>query len=86
MGFSRAIAKHIVNFRIENCIKSTLQLNKILSPFLAKGFENKTLAKIYQALRIEVNSEIDALKELLCQLPRFRIFFNFNRPSFPSLY
>ena len=66
---SRAIAKHIVNFRIENCIKSTLQLNKILSPFLAKGFENKTLAKIYQALRIEVNSEIDALKELLCQLP-----------------
>jgi len=66
---SRAIAKHIVNFRIENCIKSTLQLNKILSPFLAKGFENKILAKIYQALRIEVNSEIDALKELLCQLP-----------------
>jgi 16S rRNA (cytosine1402-N4)-methyltransferase len=45
---SRAIAKHIVDFRSD---------------------ENKVLAKIYQSLRIEVNSEIDTLKEMLSQLP-----------------
>lgn len=66
---SRAIAKHIVDFRIENQIKTTKQLNDLLNPFLSKGYENKTLAKIYQSLRIEVNSEIDALKEMLSQLP-----------------
>ena len=40
-----------------------------MSSFLPKGYENKVLAKIYQSLRIEVNSEIDALKEMLSQLP-----------------
>jgi 16S rRNA (cytosine1402-N4)-methyltransferase len=66
---SRAIAKHIVEFRSENQIKTTKQLNNLLSSFLPKGYENKILAKIYQSLRIEVNSEIDALKEMLSQLP-----------------
>ena len=66
---SRAIAKLIVEKRNKNKIHLTKQFNKMLKPFLSKGYENKTLAKIYQALRIEVNDEIEALKQLLIQLP-----------------
>ena len=66
---SRAIAKLIIEKRNENKILSTEQFNKMLEPFLSKGYENKTLAKIYQALRIEVNDEIEVLKQLLLQLP-----------------
>ena len=66
---SRAIAKLIIEKRNENKILSTEQFNKMLEPFLSKGYENKTLAKIYQALRIEVNDEIEVLKQLLIQLP-----------------
>ena len=66
---SKSIAKLIVQKRSENKILYTEQFNKILSPFLSKGYENKTLAKVYQALRIEVNDEIEALKQLLVQLP-----------------
>ena len=66
---SRAIAKHIVDFRSDNQIKTTKQFNDLMSSFLPKGYENKVLAKIYQSLRIEVNSEIDTLKEMLSQLP-----------------
>tara|TARA_B100001094_G_scaffold107070_1_gene103100 strand:+ start:20329 stop:21222 length:894 start_codon:yes stop_codon:yes gene_type:complete len=66
---SRAIAKLIVDKRNKNKIHLTKQFNKMLKPFLSKGYENKTLAKIYQALRIEVNDEIEVLKQLLLQLP-----------------
>ena len=66
---SKSIAKLIVQKRNENKILYTEQFNKILSPFLSLGYENKTLAKVYQALRIEVNDEIEALKQLLVQLP-----------------
>ncbi len=66
---SRSIAKLIVEKRNVDKILSTEQFNKILDPFLSKGYENKTLAKIYQALRIEVNDEIGVLKQLLSQLP-----------------
>ena len=37
--------------------------------FLPKGKENKVLAQLYQAIRIEVNGELAALEELLLQLP-----------------
>ena len=66
---SKDIAKTIVDARSLGKIKRTSQLNEILSSFLPKGFENKILAKVYQALRIEVNQEIEALKEVLLQLP-----------------
>ena len=51
---SKDIAKTIVDARSLGKIKRTSQLNEILSSFLPKGFENKILAKVYQALRIEV--------------------------------
>ena len=66
---SKEIAKTIVEARTIKKITRTRQLNEILSSFLPKGFENKILAKIYQALRIEVNQEMHALKEVLLQLP-----------------
>ena len=66
---SRSIAKLIVEKRNQNKIISTEQFNKILNPFLIEGYENKTLAKIYQALRIEVNDEMESLKKMLVQLP-----------------
>jgi len=66
---SRSIAKLIVEKRNQNKITSTEQFNKILNPFLSEGYENKTLAKIYQALRIEVNDEMESLKKMLVQLP-----------------
>jgi 16S rRNA (cytosine1402-N4)-methyltransferase len=62
-------SKTIVEARTIKKITRTSQLNEILSSFLPKGFENKILAKIYQALRIEVNQEMHALKEVLLQLP-----------------
>ena len=66
---SRSIAKLIVEKRNQNKIISIEQFNKILNPFLSEGYENKTLAKIYQALRIEVNDEMESLKKMLVQLP-----------------
>jgi 16S rRNA (cytosine1402-N4)-methyltransferase len=66
---SKQIAELIVMERTKNKITKTYQLNKLLKPFLPFGFENKVLAKVYQALRIEVNNEMEALKEVLVQLP-----------------
>ena len=64
---ARQIARKIVAERAENRIETIFQFVKILSPFYAKGRENKELAPIFQALRIEVNGELNALKSLLEQ-------------------
>ncbi|MFJ1434260.1 16S rRNA (cytosine(1402)-N(4))-methyltransferase RsmH [Capnocytophaga canimorsus] len=66
---ARAIAKHLVNQRKQKKITTSTQLKSLLDPFLPKFKENKILAQIYQAIRIEVNSEIQALEEFLLQLP-----------------
>lgn len=63
------MAKAIVQARAEAPIKTTGQLKAVLHPVLPKRKEHKTLARVYQALRIEVNQEMEALKELLCQVP-----------------
>lgn len=62
-----AMANVIVNARQESPIKNSEQLKKILSRFLPGHKSNKILAQIYQAIRIEVNQEMDALKEFLTQ-------------------
>ncbi|WP_417356643.1 16S rRNA (cytosine(1402)-N(4))-methyltransferase RsmH [Flavobacterium sp.] len=62
-----ALANTIVNARRDNSIKSTEQLKQVLSRFLPAHKSNKILAQIYQAIRIEVNEEIDVLKEFLEQ-------------------
>jgi len=61
------LARTIVAERKSNPIKTSEQLNNLLKPLLFKGKENKILAQIYQAIRIEVNQEIEVLKEFLLQ-------------------
>lgn len=62
-----AMARVIVEARQEEKIKTSEQLKKALSRFLPAHKENKILAQIYQAIRIEVNQELEALKEFLLQ-------------------
>jgi len=64
-----AMARIIVEERKRAEIKTSEQLKAVLKQFLNHQRENKVLAQIYQAIRIEVNQEIEALKELLLQTP-----------------
>jgi 16S rRNA (cytosine1402-N4)-methyltransferase len=64
-----AMAKVIVEERSKNKIKTSEELKAVLKRFLQHKKENKILAQIYQAIRIEVNQEIEALKDLLLQTP-----------------
>jgi 16S rRNA (cytosine1402-N4)-methyltransferase len=64
-----AMAKLILEYRKETPIKTSSQLKKVLQKFLPPRHENKVLAQIYQAIRIEVNQEMEALKEFLEQTP-----------------
>ena len=64
-----AIAREIVSERKKEEIKTSKQLKVVLKRFLNHKKENKVLAQIYQAIRIEVNQEIEVLKELLLQMP-----------------
>lgn len=61
------LANSIHEARIKGPISTGKQLKEVLSPFLPVGREHKLLARIYQAIRIEVNQEIVVLKELLLQ-------------------
>ncbi|MFD2822963.1 16S rRNA (cytosine(1402)-N(4))-methyltransferase RsmH [Lacinutrix iliipiscaria] len=64
-----AMARVIVEHRANEIIKTSEQLKTVLKRFLQHKKENKVLAQIYQAIRIEVNQEIEALKEFLTQTP-----------------
>ena len=64
---ANGLAAAIVNYRKEGKIKSSETLKKVLSRFLPAHKSNKILAQIYQAIRIEVNQEMDVLKEFLEQ-------------------
>ena len=63
------LAAEIVKAREEEPIDSSERLKEVLKPFLFKEKEHKILAQIYQAIRIEVNQELDVLKEFLLQTP-----------------
>ncbi|GGI56700.1 16S rRNA (cytosine(1402)-N(4))-methyltransferase RsmH [Winogradskyella haliclonae] len=65
-----AMARVIVEERENTEIKTSQQLKTVLKRFLNHRKENKVLAQIYQAIRIEVNQEIEVLKELLQQTPQ----------------
>ncbi|SFD38292.1 16S rRNA (cytosine1402-N4)-methyltransferase [Algibacter lectus] len=64
-----AMASLIVAHRESESIVTSEQLKSVLRKFLPPRHENKVLAQIYQAIRIEVNQEIEALKEFLSQTP-----------------
>lgn len=63
----RRLARQIVKTRAEQSIATTLQLAEVLKPCLPKGKENKYLSKIFQAIRIEVNKEMEVLESFLLQ-------------------
>lgn len=64
-----AMARLIVEAREQAPVKTSEQLKTVLAKFLPPRHENKVLAQIYQAIRIEVNQEIEVLKEFLAQTP-----------------
>lgn len=61
------IAMKICDARESSEINTTGELKELLMPFAERGRENKFFARIFQALRIEVNAELEALKEMLTQ-------------------
>ena len=66
---ARAMARAIEKARTESPIRTTEDLKRVLGSFVPKMKENKILAQVYQAIRIEVNQEIEVLKEFLLQVP-----------------
>ncbi|EKF55935.1 16S rRNA m(4)C1402 methyltransferase [Galbibacter marinus] len=64
-----SIAAALVEKRAEQPIKTTENLKNSLRKFLPAYKENKILAQLYQAIRIEVNQEVEVLREFLLQTP-----------------
>lgn len=62
---SRKLAHAIVAERMRREITTTSDLVRVITPFIKPSAEKKELAQVFQALRIEVNDEISALKKLL---------------------
>ena len=61
------LARTIIEARADRPIKTTDELKEVLAKYLPERVRNKILAQIYQAIRIEVNQEMDVLKEFLEQ-------------------
>lgn len=67
---SRRMARAIVQARAERPVDTTGRLLEVVRPFINPRQEKKELAQVFQALRIEVNGEMDALKAFLEQTLR----------------
>lgn len=65
MKNSRKIASAIVKGRNKKTVRTVADFLDIIRPFIPAAAEKKELARVFQALRIEVNSEMDALSEML---------------------
>lgn len=61
------LARHLCNVRSDRPIKTTGMLMELITPFAKRGQENSFAAQVFQALRIEVNDELQSLKDLLVQ-------------------
>ena len=68
---ARVYTKKIAQSRRKEKITSTKDLQNLLKPLIPKQKFNKEMAKIFQAIRIEVNKELDAIKTLLLQTSDF---------------
>lgn len=64
---SRRIARAIINARSQQQLEQISSLMEVIRPFFAREKEKKDLARVFQALRIEVNRELEVLKSLLNQ-------------------
>lgn len=67
---ARALAAKISEERSIEKIVTSFRLKEVLQQFLPKAKEHKILAQIFQAIRIEVNQELEVLKEFLLQTPK----------------
>lgn len=63
------LAKTIVAFRASQPIQTIDEFKLAILPCAQRGKENSFLSRVFQAIRIEVNDEMNALKEMLAQLP-----------------
>lgn len=61
------LARQVIKAREEQAIDSIAALKAAIAPCMKRGRENQYLAQVFQALRIEVNGELEALKALLMQ-------------------
>jgi len=64
---AKTLAKTIVSARLNSSIKTSAELKEAIVNLIPKKKENKYLAQVFQALRIEVNQELEALQEFLIQ-------------------
>ncbi len=64
---AKTLAKIIITARLSKPIETVADLKSAIIALIPKGKENKYLAQVFQALRIEVNQELEALKEFLTQ-------------------
>jgi 16S rRNA (cytosine1402-N4)-methyltransferase len=64
---AKSLAKTIVTARLNGPIVTVADLKNAISNVIPRGKENKYLAQVFQALRIEVNQELEALKDFLMQ-------------------
>ncbi|QKJ28759.1 16S rRNA (cytosine(1402)-N(4))-methyltransferase RsmH [Mucilaginibacter mali] len=64
---SKTLAKTIVTARLNAPINTVADLKSAIQNLIPRGKENKYLAQVFQALRIEVNQELEALKDFLTQ-------------------
>ncbi len=64
---SRKIARLIIKYRQEKQIETIANLVEAIEPCVPKKFENKFFAQVFQAIRIEVNDELESLKEFIKQ-------------------
>jgi 16S rRNA (cytosine1402-N4)-methyltransferase len=63
------IAHRIAEYRKEKTIKTVNEFKGLISTCIPRGKENQYTAQVFQALRIEVNGELDVLKDFLIQCP-----------------
>jgi len=64
---AKSLARKLVTVRLNKAIQTVADLKSAIGSLIPKGKENKYLAQVFQALRIEVNQELEALKEFLEQ-------------------
>jgi 16S rRNA (cytosine1402-N4)-methyltransferase len=64
---AKSLARTIVTARLNGSIDTIADLKNAIAGLIPRGKENKYLAQVFQALRIEVNQELEALKEFLFQ-------------------
>ncbi len=64
---AKSLAETIATARLNTSIVTIADLKNVISNRIPKGKENKYLAQVFQALRIEVNQELEALKDFLIQ-------------------